>query len=114
MLNADTIEIVLPHRVLETEAEVEAMFEKLDAYVQGRTLKRLLIISNKTNATKKARLKIIEENKKRKAIVIAEAMVVNSFAQKLALNFYFFFQDHIYPMRFFSKRHEAEKWLRKF
>ncbi len=114
MLNEETIEIVLAERVVETEAEVETMYEELDAFVAGRTLKRLLIVSNKTNATKVARMRIVKENTKRKAMVKAEAIVVNSFATKLASNFYMFFQDHIYPMRFFNKRHEAEKWLRKF
>jgi len=114
MLTDTIIEIALAERVVETEAEVEAMYVELDAFVNGRTLKRLLIVSDKTNATKIARLRIIKENTKRKAIVKAEAIVVNSFATKLASNFYMFFQDHIYPMRFFNKRQEALKWLNKF
>ena len=114
MLNEETIEIVLAERVVETEAEVEAMYVELDAFVNGRTLKRLLIVSNKTNATKTARMRIVKENTKRKAMVLAEAIVVNSFATKLASNFYMFFQDHIYPMRFFNKRQQAQKWLNKF
>lgn len=114
MLNEETIEIVLAERVVETEAEVEAMYVELDAFVNGRTLKRLLIVSNKTNATKTARMRIVKENTKRKAMVKAEAIVVKSFPQKLASNFYMFFQDHIYPMRFFNKRQQAQKWLNKF
>ncbi len=114
MLNEETIEIVLAERVVETEAEVEAMYVELDAFVNGRTLKRLLIVSDKSNASRQARMRIVKENTKRKAIVLAEAIVVNSFATKLASNFYMFFQDHIYPMRFFNKRQEAIKWLNKF
>ena len=114
MLNEETIEIVLAERVVETEAEVEAMYVELDAFVNGRTLKRLLIVSDKSNASRQARMRIVKENTKRKAIVLAEAIVVNSFATKLASNFYMFFQDHIYPMRFFNKRQQAQKWLNKF
>ncbi len=114
MLNTDTVEITLPNRVIKSEAEVDDMFAELDAFVSGRSLKRLLIMGDKTNGNKIARLKIIAENTKRKTIVKAEAILVKSFAHKLASNFYMFFQDHIYPMRYFNKRQEAEKWLRKF
>jgi hypothetical protein len=114
MLNNTIIEIALAERIVETESEVEAMYVELDAFVNGRTLKRLLIVSDKSNASRQARMRIVKENTKRKAIVLAEAIVVNSFATKLASNFYMFFQDHIYPMRFFNKRQEALKWLNKF
>lgn len=114
MLNEETIEIHLLDKVITSEEEVQGMFAELDAFTNQRVLKRLLIVSKKSNANKLARMLIVKENTKRKALIKAEAIVVKSFAQKLASNFYIFFQDHIYPMRFFNKRQEAEKWLRKF
>ncbi len=63
--------------------------------------------------TNAARLYIIEENKKRKALIIAEAVVVNSFAQKLSANFYIFFIQKIYPIHFFVNKTLAIQWLNK-
>ncbi len=114
MLNKRTVEIeFLDEIVVETNGVREA-YRILDTFTNKERLKKLVIIGKLTEITKDARLLIVEENKQRQEKIIAEAILVNSFAQKLSANFYILFLKNIYPIQFFTDRLKAELWLMEY
>jgi hypothetical protein len=112
MLDKRTVEIHFQDSVLVEKEGVKQVYKMLDEFTDGQRLKKLLIIGEHTDITKEARLLIVEENNVRKNRIVAEAIVVHSFAQKLIANFYLALLKNIYPIQFFTERTKAEKWLR--
>jgi len=112
MLDKRTVEIEYLDNVLVEREGVREAYRILDEFTSKERLKKLLIIGERTDISKEARMLIVEENNIRKGRIIAEAIVVHSFAQKLIANFYMALLKNIYPIKFFTKRLEAETWLR--
>lgn len=83
----------------------------LDNFTEGRRLKKLLITGPSNSITKEARTFGESEAQKRKNSIIAEAIVVHSLPQKMAINFYLNFIKGEYPVRYFTDASKANEWL---
>lgn len=107
------IEIVYQDKTLIDLDSAKLIFNEFDKLTEGKRIKKLMIIGQSTNLTEEARHFIIAENNKRKSQIIAEAIVVNSFFQKLSANFYILYLRNIYPTHFFTSKESAQEWLKK-
>ena len=112
MINARTVEVEFEDNVLVEKENIKPIYKLLDEFTSGKRLKKLLVIGEHTEISKEARYMIVHENDLRKNNVIAEAIVVHSFAQKLVCNFYILLLKKIYPTQFFTDRDKATEWLR--
>ncbi len=90
---------------------VKLIFIEFDRLTEGRKIKKLILIGKSTNISEEARQLIITENHIRKSQIIAEAIVVNSFFQKLSANFYILYFKKMYPTHFFTSKDLAIEWL---
>ncbi|MDI1233077.1 MAG: hypothetical protein PSX81_02215 [bacterium] len=90
---------------------VKLIFIEFDRLTEGRKIKKLILIGKSTNISEEARQLIITENHIRKSQIIAEAIVVNSFFQKLSANFYILYLKKMYPTHFFTSKDLAIEWL---
>jgi hypothetical protein len=90
------------------------MFDAIDKVSSGERVKKLMIMGEHTEITKEARQLMVQENTRRKNKIIAEAIVVHNFAQKLNANFYMALARHIYPIRFFTDKLQAQLWLENY
>ncbi len=86
-------------------------YQILDDYTDCKRLKKLLITAPNNNINKEARQYGEAEAHKRKNSIIAEAIVVHSLPQKMAINFYLTFIKGEYPIRYFTDRSKAKEWL---
>lgn len=114
MIDERTVEIVFVDNETVDVKGVLEIYKLLDEFTAGKRLKKLLIIGKHVEISKEARALIVEENHKRKDNIIAEAVVVNSFAQKLSANFYIMFLRKIYPTHFCISGEEAMEWLKQY
>jgi hypothetical protein len=112
MLNSRTVEIEFEDYAVVEKENIKPIYTLLDEFTSGKRLKKLLVVGEHTEITKEARYMIVHENELRKNNVIAEAIVVHSFAQKLICNFYILLLKKIYPTQFFTDRDKATKWLK--
>ncbi len=83
----------------------------LDTFTEGKRLKKLLVTAPSNSITKEARRFGEAEAQKRRNAIIAEAIVVHSLPQKMAINFYLNFIKGEYPVRYFTDRDKAGEWL---
>ena len=113
MINKRTMELEFIDNVTVERGGVKEVYKVLDEFTAGQRLKKLLVLGEHTEISKEARFMMVEENNLRKSKIIAEAIVVHSFAQKLSANFYRMLLKNIYPIQFFTDREKAEKWLRE-
>ncbi len=114
MINKRTLELEFIDHVTVERDGVKEIYKVLDEFTEGHRLKKLLILGEHTEISKEARFLMVEENNIRQSKIIAEAIVVHSFAQKLSANFYMMLLKKIYPVQFFTDHESAEKWLRQF
>jgi hypothetical protein len=114
MLGNCIVEMEYLNNILVDNQSIEKAFKEIDQITQGRKVKKLVIMGDHTEITKTARNLMVEESKKRKNNIIAEAIVVHSFAQKLSATFYILFLAKIYPVQLFADKYHAEKWLENF
>lgn len=111
--DTNIIEIAYQDKTLIDEVAASRIFDEFDRLTEGKPFKKLMIIGQGTNLTQEARQFIISENNKRKEQIIAEAIVVNSFFQKLSANFYILYLRNIYPTHFFTNKDSAMEWLKR-
>lgn len=84
----------------------------LDQFTDYKPHKRLIISGHFTEITHTGRETIFSENLKRKEIIIAEAIVIHSIAQKIFSYLYYKINQHSYPIRIFDNVQEAMGWLK--
>lgn len=112
MIDPEILEIRYKPKV---DVSVEDMREILDSiydFTGKKPLKRLIVITDGSSLQLKARLLLQEENKMRKEYIIAEAVLVNSLAQKMITNFYLKFIKDSFPSKFFTDYNKAVEWLK--
>lgn len=114
MYDDRTVEIVYNDDVVINNEDAMESYRILDEFTAGRRLKKLLIVGKNVDINTETRFLIVKENNSRKDSIIAEAVVVNSIAQKIKTNFYIMFLRKIYPTHFFTSVTEAEEWLKQF
>lgn len=111
MLDDQIVEVRYKDAVNVNFDDMRELLDELYRVTANRRLKRLIVISKNSSLDLKARLLLQEENKDRKDKIIAEAVLVNSLAQKMTTNFYLKFIKDIYPSRFFTDYQKALEWL---
>jgi hypothetical protein len=114
MLDDQTVEIRYKDMVNVSFEDMRELLDELYRITSNRKLKRLIVISKNSSLDLKARLLLQEENKDRKDKIIAEAVLVNSLAQKMTTNFYLKFIKDIYPSKFFTDYQKAIEWLKNY
>lgn len=111
MQDASTVEIeFLDIKQIDVKLLTEA-YQILDNFTKGQRVKKLLITNPRNSITKEARQYGEMEAHKRKNYTIAEAIVVHSLPQKMAINFYLNFIKGEYPVRYFTDTNKANEWL---
>ncbi len=111
MIGNDMIEITFENNVEIQVDDMKEAYTLLDAFTEGKRLKKLIITQPRTSILKAARAYGESEAQKRKKMIIAEALVVHSLPQKMAINFYLNFIKNDYPVRFFTDTDKAIEWL---
>lgn len=111
MFGNELVEVVYNDNVDVTVKELDQAYKLYDEVTGTNKVLKLLIIGKGTRITVQARQHIINENIKRNPFIIAEAIVVNSVAQKVSCNIYIRFISKIYPTRFFTDVEDASEWL---
>lgn len=112
MLDENTVEVLYKDGVKVNLDDMKLLLLDLYTFTKNKRLKRLIIISKHSSMDIQARLYLQEENKSKKETIIAEAVVVNSLAQKMTTNFYLKFIKDIYPSKFFTDIGKAKDWLK--
>lgn len=113
MFDDQIVEVVYNDYVMVTLKGIEDVYNILDSVTEDKKIAKLLIIGKGTQITEEARLGIIEANKLRKDMIHAEAIVVNSIAQKISANLYMKFIHQEYPIQCFTDIEKAIAWLSK-
>lgn len=111
MLNQNTVEIKYFDDITIELDQAKKDYIAYDSFTQDKKVKKLIISGNYTNITNNARKFIRQENTKRVHLIIAEAIVVHSLAQRLFGNFYFNLMKSRYPIKIFSSIEKAKIWL---
>lgn len=110
-IDPKTLEVRYKNGVKVTIEDMREILNYIYAYTENKRIKRLIVISEDSSMDLPARLLLQQENKDRKDSIIAEAVVVNSLAQKMTTNFYLKFIKDSYPSRFFTDYNKAKEWL---
>jgi len=95
-------------------SDMEAILNDIKIFTERKPCKRLVIISKHSTITREARALLQEENHRERKFIIAEAVLVNSLAQKMATNFYLSFIKDDFPSKFFTDLNKAQEWLKNF
>lgn len=114
MLDDQTLEIVFKDDITFDLEAIQSCYKETEAYTGGKKLKRLVISGKKTDITKEARQYGLKENERLKDLVIAEALVVHSFTQKMITNIYLKYIQKSYPAKSFTDIDKAKEWLNTF
>src|SRR5690606_20793077 len=112
LLEDDLVELRYRDNIRVTADDMHEILTQLYTLTENRKMKRLIVISKNASLELPARQLLERENKQRKDTIIAEAVVVNSLAQKMTTNFYMKFIKDIYPTRFFTSDQQALEWLK--
>lgn len=113
--NEDQCLVVQYHELVHIElSDMEAILNDIKVFTNGKPCKRLVIISKNSTITREARALLQEENHRERKYIIAEAVLVNSLAQKMATNFYLSFIKDDFPSKFFTDLNKAQEWLKSF
>ncbi len=95
-------------------SDMEAILNDIFTFTERKPCKRLVIISKNSTITREARAFLQEENHRERKYIIAEAVLVNSLAQKMATNFYLNFIKDDFPSKFFTDINKAKEWLKTY
>ena len=103
----------------EDEVDVDLMAAKIDyklydEITKGKAFRKLVISGKYTQLSSEAIKFIQAENQKRAHLIIAEAIVVRTLAQRLLGNFYYRLQKPNYNIRMFTSEKKALNWLNTF
>lgn len=112
MIDNDTVEIEYTDAVHVTYDDMRELLDSLYRFTENKRLKRLVVITKNSTLETKARHLLQEENKDRSEQIIAEAVLVTSFTQKMTTNFYLKFIKDTYPSKFFTDYYKAIEWLK--
>lgn len=112
LINDDTVEIVMRDNFKFDLEKLKLCYSETHAFTKGRRLKRLVICGKFTDIDREARLFGHEESVRIKDQVVAEALVITGFTQKIIANFYLKFIKDIYPTRVFTDVELAKSWLK--
>lgn len=112
MIYDDTVEIVMRDNFKFDLEKLKLCYSETHEFTKGRRLKRLVICGKHTDIDREARLFGHEESVRIKDQVIAEALVITGFTQKIIANFYLKFIKDIYPTRVFTDVESAKAWLK--
>ena len=101
------------------DAEVDLMAAKIDyrlydEITEGKPFRKLVVSGKYTELTNEAIKFIQMENQKRAHLIIAEAIVARTLAQRLLGNFYYRLQKPNYDIRLFTSEQKALNWLNSF
>lgn len=113
MFDEYIVEVQYNDNVLVAKKDVASIYELLDAVTEDRKYAKLLIIGHNTIITEDARIEVINENKRRKDSILAEAIIVKSIGQKILTNIYIKFINIHYPTQCFYVQDKALIWLSK-
>src|SRR5688572_7774550 len=111
LTRVDTVELHYHPNIRIGIDDIRHLFQKLYEVTEQKRLKRLIVVNPNTSLDISARSYLQEENKSKRHIIIAEAVVVNNLAQKMAVNFYLKFIKDSYPLRYFTDIESARNWL---
>lgn len=89
-------------------------YELYDKITEGKPFRKLVVAGKYTQLSSEAIKYIQGENQKRAHLIIAEAIVVRTLAQRLLGNFYYRLQKPNYNIRLFTSEEKAQDWLNKF
>ena len=103
----------------EDEVDVDLMAAKIDyklydEITKGKPFRKLVVSGQYTQLSSEAIKYIQAENQKRAHLIIAEAIVVRTLAQRLLGNFYYRLQKPNYNIRLFTSEKKALEWLDNF
>jgi hypothetical protein len=110
-LSDDLIEIVYYDHAHITTENQRRDFKLFNELARRKRVKKLIIIGRHTKIDVDARKAAAAQNREHKPRIVAEAFVVTSTAMRLAINMYMLFLNKEYPVKVFSNREAAEKWL---
>ncbi len=113
LIEDDTIEVKYKERVNIELTDMENILSDLNLFTKNKRLKRLIVITKNSSITKEARIYLQEQNHLERKNIIAEAVVVNSLAQKMAINFYLSFIKDDFPSKYFTDINKAKEWLKE-
>lgn len=114
MLDDHTVVIEFRDDITFDLEGIQSSYRETEAFTGGKKLKRLVLCGRKTDITKEARQYGLKENERLKDSVIAEALVVHSFTQKMITNIYLKYIQKSYPARSFTDIDKAKEWLSTF
>jgi hypothetical protein len=114
MLDDQTVLIEFKDDITFDLEGIQSSYKETEAYIGGKKLKRLVLCGKKTDITKEARQYGLKENERLKDSVIAEALVVHSFTQKMITNIYLKYIQKSYPAKSFTDIDKAKEWLSTF
>ncbi len=112
-LDEQTTELVFHDNIVIDVDGITAVDAYCGGLTKGKRIKRLVISGRNSEITAKARQHGEKLNEDVKDMVIAEAIVVHSLAQKMVANFYFKYLKNHYPAKFFMDVGKAREWLAK-
>ena len=103
----------------EDEVDVDLIAAKIDyklydEITEGKPFRKLVVSGKYTQLSSEAIKFIQAENQKRAHLIIAEAIVVRTLAQRLLGNFYYRLQKPNYNIRMFTSEEKAMNWLNSF
>lgn len=114
MLDEQTVEICFLDEFTFDLEKIKQSYAECMAFTQGKRLKRLVISGRKTDINREARQFGTRENERLKDTVIAEALVVHSFIQRMITNIYLKNIHKSYPAKAFTDIEKAKEWLATF
>jgi len=112
-IDEKTIELIFHDAVIIDLEGIMAVDDYCLQFTKGKKIKRLIVSGKNSEITAKARQYGEKLSEGAKDDIIAEAVVVNSLAQKMIANFYFKYLKDLYPARFFTDIDKAKEWLEK-
>jgi len=112
-IGEDLLEIVYYDNAHMTVESARRDIELYDRFTGNKRYKKLVIGGMNMQSEVEARKLIATENARRSKLIIAEAIVLRSKTAKLMGQMYLFFLKRPYPVKIFSNREDALKWLEK-
>ena len=114
MLTDDLVEIVFYDDFHFDLEKIKESYKETEKVTGNRKIKRLVICGKHTEIDKAARDYGKKENERLADQVIAEALVVHNFTQKIITNLYLKYIGNSYPAKSFTDVQKAREWLDSF
>ncbi len=114
-LSYDTDERIMLYRLNEGAEigipQIEELYARLKELTEGARYG--MLVDARTQATSSSEARNFASRNPEKKNMVAEAILVNNLAVKLATNFYINFHKPSQPTKMFVREDEALKWLKK-